>query len=1032
MKTAKTTILIDERNREDILNEFGKLSANYVPEWRFTREDPDIGSTLGIVYANQVEENINRVNQIVDRYHSEFVNLLDLSVNSAKPAESICLMELVQDTIQGTVVEAGTRLVSGVSKKGTVNLPTIFETTENVFITGSKIRSSFMTDGEDGSIIPLLGQLHVPELLIPYKTEEEDEETDTEDILNYLSGEESILPDDGYDPTKPLFGSFTLFGEKGGIQQNALLFYHSYLFDEPKDCIFVRINGNDKLIREIDEGQKKFFYSSEGKLIPVEEIRLLDDGQTFALVKNEKEDKQKIDNSPYSMLALIDSKPIVEDEEVAKIQFSAKGAPHTPSFVGSNTTDMDPNDFKPFGEVMEIYQECYIGDEGCFGKKGAKVTMEFSMEFGSKTETLTVEEEEEELKIVKRKPKNVINSIPAEVFAQEVSVEYFNGIGYRKLAFDQEVRFLFAQGQAAKVVLSFMVPEDFEDTEVGGFSGKAIRIQLLKADNCYLRPAVHHYPRITGLKIRYSYEDRYMNPEYLYSFFGTKKVNMTGLVNKGEKFTAFRRTGYEQDALYIGLDKRPENGPVTLFFKLKEGKRYEPLKLKIEYSSRSGFKRLKVIDDTICLSKSGIVSFIPPTDFYEKELEGNREFWIRIVRAERDSQDLSKAVLPKIEDVRLNGVRVMNIETQAEEEYYIDAVTPGARFSLGYDGILDAEVWVNEFDVRTPLQMREMIAENPRIIRTEYDIQGNISSFYVKYTEVERFDNCTDKRVYILDRLSHELIFGDGIHTYTPSTITDAALKVRVRCSDGSLGNVGEYEISGSLSEMLFIGNIYNPIKGYGGSDMETVDSALIRGANIISGRRRLISMKDYIREIEAFSDLIHQVVCVRDYDSRGFKEDGALTFLLLLKDYRDGSYSFHKMEEDLRNHLLKNCEMTIPSSKLYLAEPVFVELSVVAWVRANRMHDSFEIQNSIVTAMEEYFDPALENGEDWIIGTLPTPSQIQMRINIFKHEAVIENVTVLARYTDAEGYHEKHLRDVEATPFMICVSGKHEIHVEI
>ena len=60
---------------------------------------------------------------------------------------------------------------------------------------------------------------------------------------------------------------------------------------------------------------------------------------------------------------------------------------------------------------------------------------------------------------------------------------------------------------------------------------------------------------------------------------------------------------------------------------------------------------------------------------------------------------------------------------------------------------------------------------------------------------------------------------------------------------------------------------------------------ALNRGAALLSGRHRLISEQDYIREVMSFSGGIDQVKCVCG-------KNGSISLVLLMKDFEEGSYS--------------------------------------------------------------------------------------------------------------------------------------------
>ena len=83
--------------------------------------------------------------------------------------------------------------------------------------------------------------------------------------------------------------------------------------------------------------------------------------------------------------------------------------------------------------------------------------------------------------------------------------------------------------------------------------------------------------------------------------------------------------------------------------------------------------------------------------------------------------------------------------------------------------------------------------------------------------------------------------------------------------------------------------------------------------------------------------------------------------------------------------------------------------------------------------SLTEYLDPSgYDRGRGWKIGTMPKKSQLMMRLNILKSRAVVKKAVMIASYTDHNGPHEVDLNDLKLTPFMICRSGHHEIHISI
>lgn len=1032
MKT-QTKILVDKRDNNDIIAEIKRLSEAYTPEWNFDTDNPDIASTIGIIYADQIAENIERVNGIIDSYHTEFVNMLDISIRPATPAQSIVIMELAQDTVDGAEVPYGIRLLGDA---GELEMdPVVFETMDTLYVTNAKIKNVFMTDREDGTVVPLVGKLDIPDILSNAIVTTEDEEND--DVADVTSLEDDTSVDSEIDSDTDYVASdiesmrsFRLFGENSGIEQNVVMFYHASILGSD-GYVFIRIEGNDELRDRIVSGSLPICYVADGKLTPVERIKLMKDGRTIALRMDKKHTPQKLKDGQYGMLALVENGVIDESVYVDSVKFSSAGDYVPFSFVGTDNQEFKKDNFKPFSDILALYNECYLGHDTYFGRPGSRVTIDFDLTFDEKLELLTVQEEEEELKIIKRRPKTNLNMVPSRVYAQEIQMSYFNGKGYKNLEFEQEIRYMFADNKATHVSISFICPSDWEPSTVGAYDGRTIRLQLLKADNCYMRPAAHFSPRIRNLKLNFKYNN-FVNPDKVYTIVGTKKRDISSYVMRGEKYPVFTNLGYE-DALYIGFDRRPARGPVSILISIDESMRYEPVGCIFEYGSREGFRPLKVIDGTEGMSKSGLIMFIPPTDFYDREIEGNRRFWLRISREKLQKSDEVRMTLPIITSIRLNGIRVQNTDTKKEEDFYLDEITPYARFTIPYSGILSCDVWVNEFGTISETEMRRLEETNPANVRTEYDIQGGRTAFYTRWQEVERLETSENRRVYMLDRLSSELLFGDGIQTEIPRVTNDVTLKVVTRVSSGEKGNLEPGQINGALGNLVFIGEIYNPVKGYGGNNMETVDAAMERGANIISSRRRLVSEADYIKEIKAFSNLIEQVVCINGYDSFGRKNDGMLTILLLLKDFEEGSFSFHQTQMNCKNHILKHCELTLPDTFINISEPVYVRISVVAWIRALKIQDSFEIQANLEKMLNEYLNPISREGyKGWKIGTAPTTSQLMMRINSFKQEAVIDNVAILVNYIDANGEHEMDLNEFEMQSYMVCCPGKHQIHVEI
>ncbi len=991
---------MDSRTVEDIRGQMRQLAKSYAPEWNFDASDPDIGSVLALLFANQMGRNIDRFNEMLERYRTELVNLMDISPLPARPAEATVLMELSAEADEGVEIQKGSRLLADQEEERL-----IFETAFPVYLTPSRLRTIFMTSAEKGRVLPILGDLK---------------------RQNYIDVEEESVSsvkeeDKGMKP-------FRLFQfAQEGLERQAIVLYHSNIFDVENETIYCRITGAPTFLKRLAAGEFRFLYYTEKGFQPIESCQVM--GNHILLVKEQANLPVTVDGRTYSVFVLEAKEPQKETITFESISFSSAGSPRTAEYIGNGTTDFEPERFYLFGDTLTLFAECYIGLDRYFSKRGSRINLKFHGSFEERYVGMTRQMENENLRIIKRKPRAATETLVSYAMAEEISIEYFNGIGWKRLQCEKEYRRLFAEVQEGDYELTFLCPEDWVETSVGSYTGRALRIQLLRADNCYYQPCFHQLPVISDLMISYTYEDRFEKPEIGEVFSGTGRESITKYLQENRAFTAFSKGGYDDTSLYLGFHRKFDRGPVSLWWQLEGEQRNKNLRLHFYYSTVHGFKEMKVIDYTANLTRSGIILFLPPSDMASVELEGQRLCWLRITV--EDGSEFASVI--QVKQIALNAVTVYNIETMEPEEFYLDDVQLELSFPLRADGILDAEVWVNEKNELSAETMEKMLEEMPERVRVERNYLGRISEFYVKWEETDQFYHSTaEDRHYILDRMNSRILFGDGVHVKVPRNTEDVAFTVQVRCCRGAKGNVPAGAITESSNNWLFVHNIHNPEPAFGGSNMETMERVLQRGAGLLSSRGRFVTAQDYEREVLHFSEAIDKVSVISGIGKDGVYRERMLYVVLLMKDYQQGKSSFYRLQDELKQHLLEHCELSIAPKELQMEEPIFVELHVDVWAGVMRMEDSFEIQSLAKEALDNYLNPiATENGRGWNIGELPRRAQIMMKLNSLKSRALIRHIVVTAKYEDdGFGVHEVDLDDLKVSPFMVVKNGQHKIHV--
>lgn len=1010
MRQWKTTLLndytLDKRDREDILRTMKELAASYTPEWQLDTETPDIGSCIALLYADEMQELIRRYNTIPERNCVEMVNLLNISLRAAYPAHSIVLMDIVDHTVSGVKLKKGVKLLAESGEDEEIT----FETANTVFLTNSRISTLFMTSGMTGNVYPVFGDFPPQSYIEETKTMEEELE---DAIIDFLlpEGEEVLRAFALFDFDKPDYGL------------HGMLLYHSHLFDVQDNDILIELRGGSEIIDGILQGDYTLQYWTEGGFLPITDMARQGEEQ-LVVRKHEACAKISEDGVEYSVLLIEPVEPVTRNVMVSGIGFSSQGSPQPVQNVWNGNCELEPDRIYPFGEVMSMYAELYLNHEEYFNKPGAMVTLDFYLDFGSKLVAVPRQEEEEQLRVIKRKPKRDIYGTPAEVFADEIVIEYYNGIGWKRLNTTAPVSQLFRDCKAGRCEISFECPKDWESTEEGSGEAHWLRIRLLQADNCYYQPAVHHYPILDNLTVSYTYQHHLDTPGKVICFQGNRRRDMTLALAQEPQIPVFYRNPYNTDSLYIGLDRKLEDGPVSIMIDVEEREGYSGRNIRYDYSTRDGFARLKLVDNTAGLEHTGTIVFIPPTDMAKTVMEGKEAYWLRITATgnKRERQ------YPTIRDVRINAVEVNNIDTLTEQDYYIDRFGPNMTFRLNADNILDAQVWVNEIDQFTDSEMRARLVSDAANTRAEYSLSGEIQEFYTKWEEVDNFDrSCAMDRNYVIDRQNSTISFGDGVHVRIPRNTHGIAFKTIVRCCDGDQANVEAGAINSPMGNLLFVNQIYNPMPAYGGMDMETLDEALRRGAAILGSRNRLISAMDYEREVLNFAGNISQVKTVVDVLKDGSRVPGAISVVLLMNDFKDGSMSFLKMKRRVREHLLSRCELSVDERYLDVVQPLFVRISAQLWVRLIETDDSFDMQQHLIGVLNRYLDPV--TNPFWDIGRMVSSSQIGMQLNVEKGSALIEKVMLSASYEDERGIHEVDLETLKGNPYVLVMNGEHKVH---
>ncbi len=1029
--------LLDKRTKVELQNELRRLAASFTPEWQFDTQNPDIGSVIGLIFTGQMGDNIARMNQVLGKYHTEFVNMLALSLLPAYPATGMAIIDLIPGAVPGLDVARGTQLLS-YNEDGSE--PIVFETGADVHITGARMREIFMASSGAGKLIPLKGNFTQQSLeqaagiVLPAEDSEALEETEepatpaTLLVTEESTWEEELSQAPGFVPEPLPFFQFSA----QGIQQNALFMYHETVFSTAAGAdILLRFSstsGSDLSNQLANPALYKWqYYNAKEGLIPFAEVRA-EEG-ILHLSRTQEADRVSLLGKQYALVCVQALEPVTQLVQADTIVVASRCDELPAQFVSSNGQDLSPARFMPFGDSVSLFDECYIGHDEVFAQQGATIQLTFRLSSQEKLVTMTPEQKEAELKVIKRRT-SFVPFVTVDTAPEKVSFEYYSGAGWRRLQMYHDCSDVFNGTHGGTFTLSFLCPADWEPMAVG-FEGRSIRIRVTQADNCYLQPCRHHMPLIENLCLSYSYQDNWRPPQRIRRLCGTAITDLTTELTEKKPLGIFAPLPYAEDAVYLGFDQKIESGPVSIFFEMEHSGQFTAPPIRFEYSTAGGFVPLKnVVDNTQNLSRTGTVVFLPPAGFAPYTFEGKRRWWLRLVDAS-GSWSGAPRVASVVRQILPNAVPIQNTETMDEEYFYLEAATPGMSFPLSAQRILSAEVFVNEYGQLRTADMQALLEQHPEDVRAEYNLLGEIVSFYMRWEETENFDDSSGyARHYVIDRMNGRICFGDGIQAALPAVRDEVAFTVQCTCCNGQAGNLPAGAINSFYGNVLYVDRVYNPSPTSAGSDLESLERAHNRGANIISSKNRLVSEGDFVREVLACSDSIHKVRCVIGQDPHGKKQDKLVSLTVLLKEYQNNAQAFDGLRKHIYNRLLARCEATLNESSLSLYPPTFVTLTVDAYGVTHQKEERFALRAAYKQKLTEYIDPVLGNqGTGWNIGVFPTRANIAQMLYALHTELSIQHFTATIQYTDQTGIHECELDKMPISPFMLAVSGPHQLH---
>lgn len=968
---------LDSRSAKDIIQSIEGIAANYTPEWNFDLDDPDIGSALALVYADMLEGTIRQLNRAGYKNQLAFFNSLGANLRDAAPARGYAVLRMADDVPDGTDVDAHTGMTAELADEegGAAQ----YETREDLYATPAHPSCLYMTHGEKDEIYCLAEELK-PELEVP----------------------------------------LVLFREKGdSLQKHELYLTHEEVLEiQGRACLelsfYVRPGqlADKKVMSDLADSQTaSFSYWTEKGWQDFSKVSLLD-GKL--LLHKEKS------QPPFARMELGGKENYVIRCEILdirkakllsaeQIQMRSSGENLAPQYIYGNSVECAEEAFFPFGERMNLFTEVYFGSKEALTKRGAQVSLSFHMDFLKIPVETALEESPVEWKWVMKRSE--FRPDPEyDITIEEVNWEYFNGNGWSRLFPDREYSDVFGTAKGVlnqQKTITFTCPMDMTPVLVNSCETCYIRARILKINNLYKLKGNYIAPLLDKVAFSYEYKDRYRRPECICT-----ENNLNRRFYSGQEApTLFCGIKEEKKILYLGFPRPPVGAPIRMLWLMEDTLLGERGSICWEYSSIRGWKEMNLADETLGLSRSGPVTFVGQDDFQKLPLFGKELYWIRL-RDESGfySGNASGIIYPVLRSLWMNAVEIRHMEREETELFTLDYFSEECTFILMRKNIDEIQV-----------QILEGMEEE---------------AHWVTWREVPDLEaEDGGSRVYEIDRAEGILRFGNGIHGKTPPFGREEGIRVHYKCGGGQRANVGPDAVNKLNRTLGFVSGVHNPERLWGGLDVETTEEALRRCSAALRHRNRAVTARDYEELALEASRVIQKVRCFGGRNDRGDREAMAVTLVVFPENSREGRSQFYSVQEDIYRYFKDRMDPGILKRKqFYVVEPKLTEIQVRAEVSVSGFQDVFQVRRRIQEKIQEFLDPVKGHfdGSGWRIGQFPNAMQIQNVLKEIPEIVWIQKVYLLTFINGPRGRQEVEPEVIRKHPYVLPVSGKHEILVTV
>lgn len=930
MRTPPT---IDRRTAADIL---AAVSARLEQQWPGLSADP-FAAAVSQVFARYCGVIIERLNRVPVKNHLAFLDLLGLSPVPPAPASAALNFEPVRQLPRGGGTVPQYTQVAAAGPSG----PVVFETRRSLELTAARLERVISFDPREGR------HAEHPALL----------------STEGSAGEEVFAGDSS--ATHQFFLAQDQIFSSTGLSELRLQITLESALDpsrQPRIQWFIPTPDGEILLTPAADTTRELSRSGDVvfRNLPSWPTRPVAGRNTCwlgcrrlpALVAREN-------RFPRARLPRILAVSISASRRVEKRRI-------TQACCNGQTLDLS-KDFYPLGEAPRFGDVWYMSSPE-FAHGGAELALD----------------------IVLTNPATAGDKSPIRVTTREgnpaVQWESWNGECWLPLACRDGSLALTENG-----AVSFRMPATVAETLVAGLKGHWLRARLVnghyrvdQSDRGPISLPGAAAPSIRGITVTSSLEFVPRPPDAVLVHDSVQVAPAER--GAGHSFEPFPRVDLSARCLYLGFRAEAAiAGPrLDLHFLVAEsgatdvsGNGVRRRRLRWQGWNGRTWMELAAGDDTHALARSGMIvlSLPEPLVPWQASWCDPELCWVRVLRPYEENSPC-----PILQRISLNTVTAEHIITLDNEDLGSGSGQAHQLFRAARTPIVG--------EVRLEVREQSMPASEFGAVDNSR-APGRRLERWTPWQEVADFlTSGPMDRHFVVDRLSGEIRFGDGLHGLIPPTGGNNIRLARYQSGGGVVGNLPKHSLTQLRSGVPFVKSVTNLDPATGGLDRENTQAMLERGSRRLRHRSRAVTAEDYEDLALEASPAVAKAKC---FPFRGIT-DGAIILAVVAHDAetRPGDALLGRVKTFLD-------QRRAPFGELVVVPPTYVGVSVRAEVAAVSDRGAAALVEVCEQRLSRFLDPLIggDEGRGWPFGSLPKTSDLYSVLERIPELAYVHRLAV-------------------------------------